>query len=152
MAFLDTFFGKKKKEIKATCPITKEPIEKGYGYLLTTAQVVCSKKYWDMIMTEPETLSYTQQHFSNEGSGTQMRSLIFEKYATINRPWIVSNSIISYFDIDRESTRDKAKKWWESDGNYIPENTGPASEQLDNKAFSDWRNYAIQEAGRERAA
>ncbi len=52
----DTLFGKKKKELKASCKITKEPIEKGYGYMLTTAQVITSKKYWDMIMTEPETL------------------------------------------------------------------------------------------------
>ena len=152
MAFLDTLFGKKKKDIKATCPITKEPIEKGFGYLLTTAQVVCSKKYWDMIMTEPETLSYTQQHFKNNGSGTQMRSLIFEKYATIERPWIISDSIISYFDVDRQSAREKAKKWWESEGNYTPENVGSASEKLDHKAFTDWKNYAIQEAGRERIA
>jgi hypothetical protein len=152
MAFLDTLFGKKKKEIKATCPITKEPIEKGFGYLLTTAQVVCSKKYWDMIMTEPETLSYTQQHFNKNGSGTQMRSLIFEKYATIERPWIISDSIISYFDVDRQSARDKAKKWWESEGSYSPENVGPASVKLDHKAFSDWKNYAIQDAGRERIA
>jgi len=150
MAILSSLFGKKKKEIKATCPITKEPIEKGNGYLLTTAQIVCSKKYWDMVMTEPETLSYTKQHFSNNGSGTQMRSLIFEKFATIARPWIVSDTIISYFDVDRQNAREFAKKWWESQGDFIPENTGPASEQLDSKAFTDWKNYAILEAGRER--
>jgi len=150
MALLDSLFGKKKKEIKATCPITKEPIEKGFGYLLTTAQVVSSKKYWDMVMTEPETLSYTQQHFKNNGGGTQMRSLIFEKYATINRPWIVSDSIISFFDVDRQEAREKAKQWWESQGSYAPENVGPASERMDNKLFTDWRNYAILEAGRER--
>lgn len=150
MTMLATLFGKKKKELRATCPITKEPIEKGFGYLLTTAQIVCSKKYWDMIMTEPETLSYTQQHFNNNGSGTQMRSLIFEKYATVDRPWIVSDSIIGYFDVDRLTARESAKKWWESDGSFSPENAGPASEKLDNKAFTDWKNYAIQEAGRDR--
>ena len=79
MALLTSLFGKKKKEIKAQCPITKERIENGYGYMLTTAQVVASKKYWDMIMTEPETLSYTISHFKNQSSGTQMRSMIFEK-------------------------------------------------------------------------
>ena len=150
MALLESLFGKKKKEIKATCPITKEPIEKGFGYLLTTAQIVSSKKYWDMIMTVPEMLSYTHQHFHNNGSGTQMRSLVFEKYATINRPWIVSDSIISYFDVDRQEARADARKWWETEGNFSPENAGPAIEKLDDKAFSDWRNYAILEAGRER--
>jgi hypothetical protein len=146
----DSLFGKKKKEIKATCPITKEPIEKGFGYLLTTAQIVCSKKYWDMIMTEPETLSYTKQHFANNQSGTQMRSLIFDKYATINKPWMVSDSVISFFDVDKQTARDGAKIWWDNEGNYLPENVGPAAEKLDNKAFTDWKNYAVLEAGRDR--
>lgn len=148
----ETLFGKKKKEIKATCPITKEPIEKGFGYLLTTAQIVCSKKYWDMIMTEPEMLSYTRQHFSNNQSGTQMRSLVFDKYATINKPWMVSDSVISFFDVDRQAARDGAKKWWDNEGNFTPDNAGTAAEKLDNKAYTDWKNYAILEAGRERAA
>jgi hypothetical protein len=77
MAFLDKLLGKKKPELKARCPITKEPIESGYGYLLTTSQVVSSKKYWDMVMTEPETMSYTVSHFKNHTSGTQMRIMIF---------------------------------------------------------------------------
>ncbi|MEJ0057987.1 MAG: hypothetical protein WDN75_21470 [Bacteroidota bacterium] len=54
MALLDSLFGKKKKEFRATCGITREPLEKGYGYLLTTSQIVASKKYWDLVMTEPE--------------------------------------------------------------------------------------------------
>ena len=63
MTFIDKLLGKKKKAKKAQCPITKEAIEEGFGYMLTTSQVVSSKKYWDMIMTEPETMSYTVSHF-----------------------------------------------------------------------------------------
>ena len=148
MAILDTLFGKKKKEFKAACNITKEPIEKGYGYLLTTAQVVTSKKYWDMIMTEPETMSYTVSHFNNQSSGTQMRSMIFEKYSSIAKPWIVSDSIINYFDVDKTQARAFAKKWWESEGNFSPEQTGPASETLEPGLFKTSKEYAILEAGR----
>lgn len=151
MAILDTLFGKKKKEFKAACKITKEPIERGYGYLLTTAQVVASKKYWDMIMTEPETLSYTVSHFKNQASGTQMRSMIFDKYATISKPWIVSDSIINYFDVDKSTARENAKKWWETEGNFIPQNTGSASENLEPSIFKTVKDYAILEAGRDRA-
>lgn len=152
MALLDTLFGKKKKEFRATCKITKEPLEKGYGYLLTTAQIVTSKKYWDMIMTEPETMSYTISHFQNQSSGTQMRSMIFEKYATEAKPWIVSDSIINYFDVDRKEAREMAKQWWETEGSFTPEETGPALEHLDPKEYQDLKEYAILEAGRERAA
>lgn len=150
MAILDTIFGKKKKEFRATCPITKEPLEKGFGYLLTTSQIVASKKYWDLIMTEPETLSYTVSHFKNQTTGTQMRSMIFEKYASVPKPWIVSDSVIGYFDVDKGMAKENAKKWWELEGNYAPSNTGPAGNTLDPASFQTWKNYAILEAGRDR--
>ena len=151
MAFLEKLLGKKKPEVKARCPITKEQIESGFGYLLTTAQVIASKKYWDMIMTEPETLSYSVSHFKNQESGTRMRSLIFEKYSSVDKPWMISDSCINLFDnIDRKSAKDNAKKWWESAGNFTPDNSGNAQQALDESAFQNWKNYAVLEAGRNR--
>ena len=149
MAFLEKLLGKKKPELKARCPITKEQIENGFGYMLTTAQVVASKKYWDMIMTEPETLSYSVSHFKNQESGTRMRSLIFEKYSSVEKPWIISDSCINLFDnIDKKSAKDHARKWWESAGNYLPDNTGAAVQVLDAGQFKTWKDYAVLEAGR----
>jgi hypothetical protein len=150
MALLNTLFGKKKKEFKASCTITREPLEPGFGYLLTTAQVVASRKYWDLVMTEPETMSYTVSHFKNQSSGTQMRSMIFEKYATVAKPWIVSDSVINYFEVDKKTAREGAQKWWESEGNYVPDQTGPATAHLDSPTFESLKNYAILEAGRDR--
>lgn len=146
MALLEGLFGKKKKEFKASCPITKEPLEKGFGYLLTTSQVVSSKKYWDLVMTEPETMSYTVSHFRNQSSGTQMRSMIFEKYASVSKPWIVSDSVIGYFDVDKAAARENAKKWWELEGNFNPGD----DKGLDPSTFQALKNYAILEAGREK--
>jgi hypothetical protein len=151
MALLEAIFGKKKKEFRASCNITKEPIEKGFGYLLTTAQIISSKKYWDMVMTEPETMSYTLSHFNNQSSGTQMRAMIFEKYATVSKPWIVSDSVINYFDVDKTEARDNAKKWWETEGNFAPANVGPANQTLNENAFSHSKDYAILEAGSKKA-
>ncbi len=152
MALFDSLFGKKKKEFKAQCQITKEPIERGYGYLLTTAQIVASEKYWDMIMTEPETMSYTLSHFKNQSSGTQMRSMIFEKYATVEKAWIISDSIINYFEVDKSEARENAKKWWEAEGNFSPTDIGAAAKVLDKSIFTKVKEYAILEAGRERVA
>jgi hypothetical protein len=152
MALFDSLFGKKKKEFKAQCQITKEPIERGYGYLLTTAQIVASEKYWDMIMTEPETMSYTLSHFKNQSSGTQMRSMIFEKYATVEKAWIISDSIINYFEVDKSEARENAKKWWEAEGDFTPTNIGPAAKVLDKSIFTKFKEYAILEAGRARVA
>lgn len=151
MAFLEKLLGKKKPELKVRCPITKEQIEKGFGYLLTTAQVISSRKYWDMIMTEPETLSYSVSHFNNQESGTHMRSLIFEKYSSVEKPWMISDSCINLFEnIDRKSARDNAKKWWETDGNFQPDNTGPALEAMEPSTYEDAKEYAVLEAGRSR--
>ena len=150
MALLN-LFGKKKKEFKAFCNITREPLENGFGYLLTTAQVVSSKKYWDLIMTEPETLSYTISHFNNQPSGTQMRNMIFEKYASVNKPWMVSDSVISYFEVDKSEARSNAKKWWESEGSFTPETSGPAAQKLDGSTFNSLKDYAVLEAGRAKA-
>ncbi len=151
MALL-TLFGKKKKEFKASCHITREPLESGYGYLLTTAQIISSKKYWDLIMTEPETLSYTISHFNNQPSGTQMRNMIFEKYASVAKPWMISDSVINYFEVDKNEARSHAKKWWESEGSFAPDNAGPASQKLDPDTFTSLKDYAVLEAGRGRVS
>jgi len=139
-------FGKKKKVFKASCPITKEPLEEGFGYLLSTSQVVASRKYWDLVMTEPETMSYTVSHFRNQSSGTQMRSMIFEKYASVEKPWVVSDSVIGYFDVDKDEARENARKWWSMEGNFDPGDDHP----LDPQAFQELKKYAILEAGREK--
>ncbi|MEJ1238508.1 hypothetical protein WBG78_10275 [Chryseolinea sp. T2] len=151
MAFLDKLLGKKKKtSLKAKCPITKEPIEEGFGFMLTTAQIVASKKFWDMVMTEPETMSYTVSHFKNQSSGTQMRNMIFEKHSGVEKPWMISDSCINLFDVDKQSARENAKKWWANEGNFNPANSGPAAAALDAQTFKSLKDYAVLEAGRTR--
>lgn len=152
MAFFDKILGKsKKKELKAKCPITKEMIEHGFGYMLTTSQIVASRKFWDMIMTEPETMSYTVSHFKNQQSGTQMRSLIFEKHSSVDNAWMISDSCINLFEnVDKATARAHAKKWWESDGAYTPSEAGKAEEKLDSSLFNELKEYAVLEAGRSR--
>ena len=151
MTLIEKILGKsKKKELKARCPITKESIEAGYGYMLTTSQIVSSKKYWDMVMTEPETMSYTVSHFKNQESGTQMRSLIFEKYSSVDKPWMVSDSCINLFEVDKVNARAYAKKWWETEGNFAPIDAGTALERLDPVSYQVLKDYAVLEAGRNR--
>jgi len=151
MTFIDKILGKnKKKDLKARCPITKESIETGFGYMLTTSQIVSSKKYWDMVMTEPETMSYTVSHFKNQESGTQMRNLIFEKYSSVGKPWMVSDSCINLFEVDKANARANAKKWWETEGNFTPNEAGSALEKLDPSSYQALKDYAVLEAGRNR--
>ncbi|MDH5599361.1 MAG: hypothetical protein OEY34_09560, partial [Cyclobacteriaceae bacterium] len=82
MSFISKLFSGKAKEKKVFCKVSNEPLEKGYGYLLTTADIVRSKKYWDAKMTEGETMSYTINHFTKgDKMATQIRKMIFEKFS-----------------------------------------------------------------------
>ena len=153
MSLLNNLFGKKKKAFKASCDISREPLEKGFGYLLTTAQVVSSKKFWDNIMTEPETMSYTISHFkSGDEMATKVRSMIFEKHSTVAKPWIISDSYIHLFDVNKEKARAQAHQWWEQEGLFTPEEAGKAEDIMNTTDFEQVRKYAVMEAGRERVA
>lgn len=153
MSFISNLFGKKKKAFKAKCDISKEPVENGFGYLLTTSQIVSSKKFWDNVMTEPETMSYTISHFKNQdATATQMRNMIFEKYSTQDKSWMISDSYIQLFEVNKEEARKHARTWWENEGNYSLETSGTAIETMNEDDFKKMKQYAVMEAGRERVA
>ncbi|MCS6973426.1 MAG: hypothetical protein N2044_01650 [Cyclobacteriaceae bacterium] len=149
MNWISRITGAGRSKYVSRCPLTKEVIEPGFGYLLTTGQIISSKKFWDVIMTEPETLSYSLQHFNNETTGTHMRSLIFEKQSSATGPWLISDTCIDWFDVDRSLARNQAQRWWQTAGKFIPCNSGPAVETLSPEQLDFWKTYAILEAGRE---
>jgi len=81
-----------------------------------------------------------------------MRHMIFEKYSGINKPWIISDSCINLFEaVDRKAAKEDAQKWWDNDGNYSPEKTGTAADNLDPVLYKSWMDYAVLEAGRAKA-
>jgi hypothetical protein len=75
-----------------------------------------------------------------------MRTVIFEKYATLSKPWMVSDSCINLFEVDKSIAKDRAKQWWKSEGNFTPETVST----LDENTFNQFKEYAINEAGRNR--
>ena len=153
MSFIKNLFGKKKKPFRASCDISKEPIEKGFGYLLTTEQVISSKKFWDNVMTEPETMSYTVSHFKEQDEmATKMRFMIFEKHSTVEKAWMVSDSYIHLFDVNKKEARENANKWWDQEGTFIPEQVGKAEDVMESNHYEEIKKYAVMEAGRERVA
>jgi len=82
-----------------------------------------------------------------------MRNLIFEKYSSVEKPWMISDSCINLFEhIDRDSARKHAQRWWETNGEFEPENTGSALEALSPEIYQEIKDYAVLEAGRERIA
>ena len=130
-------FGKKKKKKPArSCDLEGSLLEFGEGYLLTSAQIIKSKRFWDNKMVEPETLAYSKAHFErNDEMGTKMRTMIFQKYSSQDKPWLVGDGQVSQFEIDKDQAREYAREWWESEFQFSPPNAGPADKSLDEQEF-----------------
>ena len=151
MGLLDVFKKKKKKVSK--CDLTGTMVEYGEGRLLTTDQVVSSRKFWESIMTDQDAMAYTINHFKNKDeSATQMRSIIFEKYAEREDPWIVSEDCLRTYGIEAENSKEYADQWWQSEGSFKPPTSGNAKKTLSPDVYEEIRHYAIWKAGESRVA
>lgn len=143
-------FGKKKKKPAKSCDLEGSLLEFGEGYLLTSAQIIKSKRFWDNKMIEPETLAYSKAHFQrNDDMGTKMRTMIFQKYSSKEQPWLVGDGQVSQFEVDKDEARNYARQWWDSNFQFTPPNGGSAEKTMDASEFEEWKEYAIMKAGEE---
>ena len=143
-------FGKKKKKPAKSCDLEGSLLEFGEGYLLTSAQIIKSKRFWDNKMIEPETLAYSKAHFQRKDDmGTKMRTMIFQKYSSKEQSWLVGDGQVNQFEVDKEEARDFAKQWWESDFTFTHPNAGSAQQTMEASDFEEWKEYAIMKAGEE---
>ena len=149
MGLLNLF--KKKKQKSAQCALTGTILHTGEGSLVTTSEVVVSKKFWESIMTEPESMAYTINHFTKKDKqATMMRNAIFEKYAEREEPWVVSEDCIQTYGIVTSLNGSDIKKWWETEGGYKPEGSGKAKQVLSPEMYEEVRQYAVMSAGKSR--
>ncbi|MFT6871528.1 MAG: hypothetical protein ACJAVN_000527 [Roseivirga sp.] len=143
-------FGKKKKKPARACELEGSLLEFGEGYLLTSSQIIKSKRFWDNKMIEPETMAYTKAHFEKKDDmGTKMRTMIFQKFSSKDKPWLIGDGQVTQFEIDKDKARAYAREWWESGFTFTPPEVGDAEKVLDEKEFSEWKDYAVMKAGEE---
>ena len=139
---------KKKKKPGTQCSICKSRMEYEEGNILTSSQIVTSNSFWDKLMVEPDTLSYTKAHFeSSDATATRMRHMIFNKYSEKDQAWIVCDSCVEMFDVEKEEVREHARKWWETDKAFRPPACGKASEQMKDHEYQAIKTYAVMQAG-----
>ncbi len=149
MGILNIF--KSKKKLTAKCALTGTILTEGEGRVVTTSEVIVSKKFWESIMTEPEAMSYTINYFkNNDVNATMMRNAIFSKYADKAEPWIVSEDCLRTYGIETALNGSEVTNWWNSQGTYKPNNSGKAIDVLSAEEFDNAKKYAITEAGRSR--
>lgn len=139
----------KKKKFKASCDLSGSPLQRESAYLVSTAQIISSKKFWDNIMTEPDTMTYTEAHFKKgDQTATNIRGMIFKKYANTDKAWAISDSHLHLFEIDEPIAKEVANLWWDSEGKEIPTELQNSLAQMDEKSLEAIKVYAVQEAGR----
>ena len=142
--------GKKKKKPARSCDLEGSLLEFGEGYLLTSAEIVKSKRFWDNKMVEPETLAYSKAHFErNDEMATKMRTMIFQKFSSQDKPWLVGDGQVNQFEIDKDKARVYAQQWWDSEFKFTPPNAGPADSNMEDNEYHEWKEYAIMKAGEE---
>ena len=149
MGILQLF--KPKKKQKAVCALTGTTLEEGEGRLVTTAEVVVSKKFWESVMTEPEAMAYTINYFKKQDdNAAMMRQAIFSKYAERADPWIISEDCLQTYGIQTSLNGQAVQDWWESQGEFKPANSGKAIDVLSEEEYNQARRYAVTEAGKNR--
>ncbi len=139
----------KKKKFKASCDLSGSPLEKESTYLISTAQIISSKKFWDNKMTEPDTMTYTEAYFKKaDQNAKNIRGMIFNKYAAKDKVWVISDAHLNLFEIDETESKRLADSWWESEGVDTPTELQTSISDLSEDSFASLKAYAIEEAGR----
>jgi hypothetical protein len=145
MGLLD-LFKKKKKTVK--CQLTNTILSDGEGCLVTTSEVIQSRKFWESKMTEPETMAYTINYFKNKDKTSLLiRNAIFEKYAEKEKVWVISEDCIQTYDINTSLNGVHIKEWWNTGGNIEIKDSGKAIDVLSTKDYNKARKFATEIAG-----
>jgi hypothetical protein len=138
----------KKKKKTAKCQLTDMVLTNGEGCLVTTSEVIQSRKFWESKMTEPETMSYTINYFkSKDKTSALIRNAIFEKYAEKEKVWIISEDCIQTYDINTSLNGIHVKEWWEKNGNVEIKNSGKAINVLSTEDYDKAKKFATEVAG-----
>ena len=153
MSAFTKLFGKKKKGFKAYCALSRQLLDKNSAYVVSTAEIISSKKFWDTKMTEPDTMTYTEAYFkTGDATATNIRGMIFNKYSAEDKAWLISDSQIHLFDIDHDEAKSLGDQWWESEGNVVPDAKSRSLHTLGEARIHELKEYAIMEAGRKHVA
>lgn len=141
----------KKKTVpkKCACQISGEPLLEPEGYIITTEQLISSRRFWDKRMTDSDTLSYTLQHFrEHDQRATSVRKKVFEKYCKEQGFLLVSPNVIDNFDLDKVRSKALAEMWWKLPYQQFLEQYRYELQSLPKDDFEKYKAYAIIYAGK----
>lgn len=144
---------KKKKKFSANCSLSGMPLERSTAFIIGTADLLKSRKFWDNVMSEPETLSYTEAYFRNKDTTAQrIREMLLQKYIGEDKPWVIGDGYIHFFDVDMAQSQQWAQTWWDSAGQVYPDSLQNSLSSLPKEELEKYRQFVLQEAGRRAVA
>lgn len=110
------------------CDICSAVILAPEGYLLVTREVVGEPTYWQHFYRQHEAEFGLMGVRSYEGfrSHSGLRALYSKNFAMQSTPWLVCETCIGMFPVDRPAAHRYAEQWWESGGAFAPPGTGAA--------------------------
>jgi hypothetical protein len=110
------------------CDICGAALSSPSGYLLVTREVVGEPRYWQHYYRqhEGEFAVLGARSFDAFKGNRRLRTKCAEGLAGQSTPWMVCESCIGMFNVDRQATRRYAEEWWKSGGTFAPPGVGPA--------------------------
>ncbi len=98
------------------------------GYLLVTREVVGEPRYWQHYYRqhEAEFALVGVQSYEAFRSNQGLRAMSARTLAGQSTAWIVCDSCIGMFSVNRQAAHRFAEQWWESGGKFAPPGVGRA--------------------------
>ncbi|RED92657.1 hypothetical protein [Marinoscillum furvescens] len=144
---------KKKKKFAANCALSGMPLDRSTVFLIGAADLLRSQKFWNNVMAEPETLSYTEAYFkSKDATAQRIREMLLQKYVGEDKPWVIGDSYIHFFDVDTVLAQQWGQEWWDSEGKQVPQALTKSLSQMPADELDSCRKYVLEEAGRQAIA
>jgi len=110
------------------CDICSSAVMKGKGYLLTTADVVGSPRYWKKYFDRHQAQFKAMGIEAYEAflGNAVLRFSCAKMVAGQQLPWLVCCNCIDMFSINREQASEHAEMWWKTGFTFTPPQSGPA--------------------------
>ena len=110
------------------CDICGAALSSPSGYLLVTREVVGEPRYWQHYYRQhaAEFALLGVRSYEAFKDNRDLRAMCTKTLAGQSTPWMVCESCIGMFGVDRQATHRYAEEWWQSGGTFAPPGVGRA--------------------------
>ena len=110
------------------CDVCGAGLSAPSGHLLVTREVVREPKYWEHYYRkhEAEFALLGVRSYEAFKNNPDLREMCAKTLAGQSTPWMVCESCVDMFGVDRQAAHRYAEQWWQSGGTFAPPGVGRA--------------------------